>query len=208
MLEVYNEGTVSASKDRKKRVRFLAMVADLTTGKYAKGIDGQPITICVRDSSRFSREDGYDSGDFKAKLKRSRVKLHGRTGGILDYSSREGQMMDCFKTFQDSGQPLATAETSLKARLQAMKDGKTSGKNIPYGLARRFTLPNGTELVVKRTERMKRDKAWPSRYVLGEPQEVEAIRHLFNLAMNSDMSYRGWRKSWKKNFQGVGLLKM
>src|SRR5262245_7884545 len=82
IVEEYVDEGRSGSKDTRKRVAFLRMIDDLTTGKYR----GRVKTVLCLNFDRFGRLDTLAAAEHKRRLRDAGVRLDSPTDGLLDWS--------------------------------------------------------------------------------------------------------------------------
>lgn len=186
IVDEYKDEGKSASHKTSKRLAFLKMINDVTVGKYK----GKVTTILCLDSSRYDRLDTIDGAPFKSQLRNAGVKLHTVMDGVIDWNSMTGRIVDSVLSEQRAAFSRTVAEKGLQGRIKTTLRGKCNGTPIPYALAKEVISDKGDKVIVARGERFACPKSWRTRFVLGKPEEVAAVRWMFSTFDKTDLSYR------------------
>jgi DNA invertase Pin-like site-specific DNA recombinase len=117
LVEEYVDEGKSGSKDTRKRVAFLRMIDDLTTGKYK----GQVQTVLVLNFDRFGRLDSLAAAEHKRQLRDAGVRLDSPVDGLLDWSKSVDRIVDSVKTEAAHAVSLTIAEKGLRGRIRVTR---------------------------------------------------------------------------------------
>ncbi len=185
-VEEYIDEGKSGSKNTAKRVAFLRMIHDLTAGKYK----GKVRHVVCLDLSRFGRLDTLDGAEYKKALRAARVKLDTVIDGLIDWSSSTGRIVDSVKSEGNNELSLKIGEKGLHGRIKATLKGRPN-QTTPYGMAKLVTNPEtGLASVIARGTPFATPKTWASKFVPGDPVQVEAVKFLFETFDTQDLSFR------------------
>jgi DNA invertase Pin-like site-specific DNA recombinase len=184
VLEDYVDEGKSGSKDTRKRVAFLRMIADVTTGKYK----GKVRTILCYNFDRFGRLDTLAAAEHKRQLRDAGVKLDTPLDGLLDWSKSMDRIVDAVKSEAAHAVSLTIGEKGLRGRIRVTKLGRPN-QTTPYAMSKQVTSPTGIVTVIPRTQRFATPKTWQSRFCPGDEQEVAAIRFLFETYDREDITF-------------------
>jgi DNA invertase Pin-like site-specific DNA recombinase len=187
--EDYIDEGRSGSKDTRKRVAFLRMIDDLTTGKYK----GKVKTILCLNFDRFGRLDTLAAAEHKRKLRDAGVRLDTPVDGVIDWSKSIDRIVDTVKSEAAHAVSLTIGEKGLRGRIRVTKEGRPN-QRTPYGMVKRVTSTTGETIIVRRGERFSTPKTWKSEFCPGDEREAEAVRLLFETFDREDISFNGLAK--------------
>jgi site-specific DNA recombinase len=204
VIEVYKEDGISGSKNKHLRTEYLRMLKDLTTGKYKDGYNGQPITICVRKIDRYSREEIFGAVQDLHSLSLTKVKIHARYEKLYDLANADDKKHLIDKIHAGNEEARKTAQGSLQGRIRVFEEGNTQGREIPFGFYKQITDSEGNTTVKKRGQRARRLEDETAKFVPGDEKEQAVVKHIFNLADTTDLSYGQIAKEVLKSF-GIKL---
>lgn len=182
IIQWFKDEGRSGSKDTRKRVDWLKMLASAPTAEWE-------VILCY-NRARFSRLDSIEEGDPKLMLRLAGKSLHTIFEGKMDWNTSEGRIVDAVHTEASHRYAVELGRGTLEGRLNAFLRGKGYGQICPYGLARRITDSQGQVHLVPRSENFKRPKGWSQVFVSGDPLEVETVLWLFNEYATKDVGYR------------------
>jgi site-specific DNA recombinase len=163
--EYVDEGI--ASDDVKRRKAFQRLLADCERGKVG--------VILCDDQDRFGRFDSIDFGFYVKPLRDRGVKLVTVSQGLIDWHSFGGRITGAVRAETCSEEVKKNARRVAGACAEYAADGDWLGGRVPYGL-RPVLIETPTAPDKDKRRRRKRQ-----RLVLGDPQEVEAVRLIFRL---------------------------
>src|SRR5262249_38388683 len=144
ILREYVDSGKSGSKDQEKRVAFRRMVLDSGKGEFQ--------AVLAWKTNRFGRLDTIDGAEDKKTLRRNGVYLDTVKDGKIDWDTMEGRIVDAVRSEMDHAYSRSLASDSIRGRLDALAAGRWPNGSVPYGYLRKYTAPDGREMIVKRTE--------------------------------------------------------
>lgn len=152
--------------------QFQALIAEIQDGRWDE--------VIVTSLSRFSRFDSIESASYRLILRSNGCKLRTVDGGLLDYASSVGRIMDAIQADAARIYSANLGRASLEGRLNAFLHGKPYGQKCPYGMACRIVDPLGYIHEVSRQQIFTTPKGWSRTLIPGDHQEVETVKRLFN----------------------------
>jgi site-specific DNA recombinase len=184
VVEIYIDEGKSGSKDTRKRVQFLRMIADLTRGKYK----GKVKTVVCLNFDRFGRLDSLAAAEHKRELRDAGVKLDTPMDGPLDWSKSIDRIVDSVKSEAAHAVAVSIGEKGLQGRITATKKGRPNQKT-PYGMAKEVVSPTGQRTIIARGQVWATPKTWTSKFVPGLDQQAQAVRDMFRMWVEEDISF-------------------
>jgi DNA invertase Pin-like site-specific DNA recombinase len=184
LLGTYIDNGKSGSVDPQKREAFHQLMQEVDKGK------GDAV-VCL-DTSRFGRLHNIEANKYKERMLNSDVMLCTLQDGQYDFSESSDRIMSTLKEETNNDYSAKIAEKSVPAKIKRLKEGAAcaAGGHPPYGLAKKVTDPSGNVHIIKRTDRFQVPKQWPRpTYILGDADEVEVIRWIYDQVLNKDVSY-------------------
>jgi hypothetical protein len=183
ILEEYTDEGKSGSKDVWRRTRFLALIHDLTVGKYRH----VKRVVCL-NKSRFDRLDTIKGAKYKEQLMDAGVCLDTVENGFIDWRRSNDRIIDCVHSEGNHQTSLTIGETGLHGRIRVTREGRPN-QTTPYGLAKLVISPTGEKITVHRTQRFATPKTWHSEFIPGDPAEVAAVVFMFEYYDTHDCSF-------------------
>lgn len=196
IVKIYKDEGKSGSHSVEKRVGFLAMLADISAGKFP-GVKA----VCCLDISRFGRLDSIDGAFAKQTLREAGVILHTVLDGAIDWREQTSRIVDAVLSEAQHDYSVRLGQKTLKGKLRAFQQGDFFGYKIPYGFARRLTAEDGSQHLVARAEKFSKPKKWRGEVILGAQEEIDAILWMFVEFDRRDIGYR-WLAS-ELNLKGI-----
>jgi DNA invertase Pin-like site-specific DNA recombinase len=177
----YVDSGKSGSKDQEKRVQFRRMILDTSKGDFQ--------AVLVWKTSRFARLDTTSvlAAEAKTALRQNGVRLVSVKEGLIDLDTMTGRIMAAVHAEMDAEYSRSLASDSLRGRLDALAAGCWPNGACPYGYHRRYTSPDGRELVVTRAEPFRKPERWLLHLVVC-PEEAQVVRDVFDLYVRRDVS--------------------
>ena len=188
--EYFDEGK-SGSKDLHKRDGFNQMITDAETINDFE-------VILVRDQDRFGR---MGVAEFFNCLRRL------NNVGVTVISTKGKIKADSFAEIMKSGvEQYAVRRFSVNLSQEVLRGYCRSAQNnkmsiilAPYGYAKQILDENGEPLrVVSRTGSFTVPKTWSSILILGDPEEVDVVRWMFDEYSNKSIGLRSLVKELNK----------
>ena len=169
------------SGDDETRPEYQRFMAELARTDY--------VEILAWDLSRFSRAKPW-----KTMRDLEQIDLHDKQintckEGLIRLDDAN-EVVAYLHSFTSHKQLKTVAIDSLRGKVSRFELGELYGQTTPYGLARELIDLQGNKHVFHRTERMTKPKNWKQRFILGDSQEVDVIKWLFETFAKSDCSFR------------------
>lgn len=185
ILKIYKDEGKSGSHSVEKRINFLEMLSDISSGKFP-----EIHAVCCLDLSRFGRLDSIEGAFAKKILREAGVVLATVLDGVIDWREQTDRIVDAVLSEAQHDFSFRLGQKTLKGKLKAFQDGNSYGYKVPYGFARLITADNGSTRLVHRTEKFSKPKGWTCEIVKGSQVEIEIVEWMFREFDEKDVGFR------------------
>ncbi len=185
ILRIYKDEGKSGSHSVEKRINFLEMLSDISSGKFP-----EIHAVCCLDLSRFGRLDSIEGAFAKKILREAGVVLATVLDGVIDWREQTDRIVDAVLSEAQHDFSFRLGQKTLKGKLKAFQDGNSYGYKVPYGFARLITADNGLTRLVHRTEKFSKPKGWTCEIVKGLQDEIEIVQWMYREFDEKDVGFR------------------
>lgn len=185
IIKIYKDEGKSGSHSVEKRINFLELLADISSGKFP-----EVHAICCLDLSRFGRLDSIEGAFAKKILREAGVVLVTVLDGVIDWREQTDRIIDAVLSEAQHDFSFRLSQKTLKGKLKAFQDGTSYGYKLPYGFARLITADDGSTRLVRRREKFTKPKGWSCEVVEGAQDEIEIVEWMFQEFDEKDVGFR------------------
>ncbi len=182
IIEWFTDEGKSGSRETEKRIEWLKMLASAPTAEWK--------AVLCYNMSRFSRLDVLKGAFAKETLRDNEIILHTYVEGLMDWNSAAGLMIDSIHTTLNNEYAANLGKDTLEGKLDRFLTDGSYGYKCPYGYNRRIVDPDENVHIISRKTEFRRPKGWTQTLVPGDPEEVEAVKWLFETFATQDVGLR------------------